>query len=56
MTAPKIYFAYCTEEVMVSELVSGVWMWEMMAAVDSNDRSFLSKVAEIGIEPKRVSA
>ena len=52
VTAPKIYFAYCTEEVMVSELVSGVWMWEMMAAVDSNDRSFLSKVAEIGIEPK----
>ena len=23
---------------MVSELVSGVWMWELMAAVDSNDR------------------
>jgi ubiquinone biosynthesis protein len=55
VTAPKIYFAYCTEEVMVSELVSGVWMWELMAAVDGNDQSFLDKVAEIGIEPKALA-
>jgi ubiquinone biosynthesis protein len=56
VTAPEIYFAYCTEEVMVSELVSGVWMWELMAAVDSNDQSFLAKVAEIGIEPKALAS
>src|SRR5205085_2193950 len=37
VTAPRVYFNYCTDEVMVSELVSGVWMWELMAAVDSND-------------------
>lgn len=55
VTAPKIYFEYCSEEVMVSELVSGVWMWELMAAVDSNDQEFLKKVAEIGIEPKSLA-
>ena len=55
VTAPRIYFEHCTEEVMVSELVSGVWMWELMAAVDSNDQSFLAKVAEIGIEPKALA-
>ncbi len=55
VTAPKVYFEYCTEEVMVSELVSGVWMWELMAAVDSNDETFLAKVAEIGIEPKALA-
>jgi ubiquinone biosynthesis protein len=55
VTAPKVYFDYCTEEVMVSEFVSGVWMWELMAAVDSNDREFLAKVAEIGIEPKALA-
>lgn len=54
-TAPKVYFEYCTEEVMVSEFVSGVWMWELMAAVDSNDQAFLAKVAESGIEPKSLA-
>ena len=52
VTAPRVYFQYCSEEVMVSELVSGVWMWELMAAVDSNDQEFLAKVRRIGIEPK----
>ena len=52
VTAPKVYFQYCTEEVMVSEFVSGVWMWELLAAVDSNDRQFLAKIGQQGIEPK----
>ena len=34
ITAPHVYFRYCTDEVLVNELVSGVWMWELMAAVD----------------------
>lgn len=55
VTAPKVYFEYSTEEVMVSEFVSGVWMWELMAAVDSNDQEFLSRVREIGIEPKALA-
>jgi ubiquinone biosynthesis protein len=56
VTAPKIYFEYCSEEVMVSELVSGVWMWELMAAVDANDHEFLAKVAQQGIEPKALAS
>ena len=56
VTAPKVYFQYCTEEVMVSEFVSGVWMWELLAAVDRNDQEFLSKVAQIGIEPKALAS
>jgi ubiquinone biosynthesis protein len=56
VTAPKVYFQYCTEEVMVSEFVSGVWMWELLAAVDRNDQEFLSRVAQIGIEPKALAS
>jgi ubiquinone biosynthesis protein len=56
VTAPRIYFRYCTEEVMVSELVSGVWMWELLAAVDSNDQQFLAKLRERGIEPKALAS
>jgi ubiquinone biosynthesis protein len=55
VTAPRVYFQYCSEEVMVSEFVSGVWMWELMAAVDGNDQEFLSKVRRIGIEPKSLA-
>lgn len=55
VTAPRIYFDYCSEEVMVSEFVSGVWMWELMAAVDSHDQEFLDKVYQLGIEPKALA-
>ena len=55
VTAPRVHFQYCSEEVMVSEFVSGVWMWELMAAVDSNDQAFLSRVRRIGIEPKALA-
>ena len=55
VTAPRVHFEYCSEEVMVSEFVSGVWMWELMAAVDTNDQEFLAKVRRIGIEPKSLA-
>lgn len=55
LSAPKVFFDYCTDEVMVSELVSGVWMWELMAAVDRNDEQFLSKIRAMGIDPTSVA-
>lgn len=51
ITAPRVFFDYCSEEVLVNELVSGVWMWELMSAVDQDDRQFLDQLREIGIEP-----
>jgi ubiquinone biosynthesis protein len=56
VTAPRVYFQYCSEEVMVSEFVSGVWMWELLAAVDSNDQQFLARVRRQGIEPKALAS
>jgi ubiquinone biosynthesis protein len=55
ITAPRVFFRYCTDEVLVNELVSGVWMWELMAAVDQNDQEFLSGLRSVGIEPSRVA-
>lgn len=55
ITAPRVFFRYCTDEVLVNELVSGVWMWELMAAVDQNDQEFLSNLRTLGIEPGRVA-
>jgi ubiquinone biosynthesis protein len=55
VTAPRVYFQYCTEEVMVSEFVSGFWIWEIMAAVDTNDQEFLLQLREQGIDPKTLA-
>lgn len=55
VTAPRVFFQYCTEELMVSEFVSGVWMWEVLAAVDSDDQQFLAKLRRQGIEPKALA-
>lgn len=51
ITAPRVFFQYCTEEVLVNELVSGTWMWELMVAVDKNDQEFLGNLRKMGIEP-----
>jgi ubiquinone biosynthesis protein len=56
VTAPRVFFEFCSEEVMVSELVSGVWMWELLAAVDTNDHEFLARVRTQGIEPKALAS
>jgi ubiquinone biosynthesis protein len=55
VTAPRVHFQYCTEEVMVSQLVSGVWMWEVLAAVDTNDQQFLARLRRQGIDPKTLA-
>jgi ubiquinone biosynthesis protein len=55
VTSPRVYFQYCTEEVLVSEFVSGVWMWEIMAAVDANDEAFLAQLKTRGIDPKTLA-
>jgi ubiquinone biosynthesis protein len=55
VTAPRIFFQYCSEEIIVSDLVSGIWMWELMAAVDNNDEDFLLRARAMGIEPKSLA-
>ncbi len=55
ITAPRVFFQYCTEEVMVNELVSGIWMWELISAVDRNDQEFLSYARSMGIDTLTVA-
>jgi predicted unusual protein kinase regulating ubiquinone biosynthesis (AarF/ABC1/UbiB family) len=51
VTAPRVYFDYCSDEVLVNELVTGIWMWELMAAVDRNDQEFLARARSMGVDP-----
>jgi ubiquinone biosynthesis protein len=55
ITAPRVFFEYCTEQVLVNELVAGVWIWELMVAVDEQDHEFLADLRKVGIEPGRVA-
>jgi ubiquinone biosynthesis protein len=56
ITTRKVYFEHSTEQVLVKELASGVWMWELIAAVDRDDKEFLTMVAAMGIEPKSLGS
>lgn len=51
VSVPKIFFEYSNEEVLVTEFVSGVWMEEILSAVDTKDLPALAKLAELDLNP-----
>jgi predicted unusual protein kinase regulating ubiquinone biosynthesis (AarF/ABC1/UbiB family) len=53
--APRIYFDLSSEDVMVSEFVSGIWMRELIAAVEKNDTEALELLRAEGIHPELVA-
>lgn len=55
LTANKVFFEFCTNEILVNEFASGIWVWELMAAVDRDDQEFLDKARDMGIEPAAVA-
>ncbi len=54
-SAPKVYSEVSGEDVIVEEFVSGVWLFELLAAVETNDIEALAKFAELNIDPKVVA-
>ncbi len=55
ISAPRVYFELSTEEVLVSEFVSGVWLWELLWAVESGDEEALTYISHLDIDPKVVA-
>ncbi len=55
ISAPRIFFELSSEEVLVSELVSGIWLWELLWAVESGDQEALEYVAHLEIDPAVVA-
>jgi ubiquinone biosynthesis protein len=54
-TAPKVFFEYLSSSVIVQEFISGIWAWEIVAAVEQNDEAALARMRELNIEPKVVA-
>lgn len=50
-TAPRVYFQYTTSEVLVQEFVSGVWLSEVLAALEEHNPKAQAKLKEYNINP-----
>ncbi len=53
--APHIYFELCSHEVTVQEFTEGMWLWELLAAVEHDDQEALTRVDQLNIDPKLVA-
>lgn len=49
--APKVYFDLSGEDVLVTEFVSGVFLWEVLSAIDRKDENALADLRMKGIDP-----
>ncbi len=54
-TAPRTYFEYCNQEVIVQKYSSGMWLWEIMAAVEQKNLEALSRMQALNIDPHKVA-
>jgi ubiquinone biosynthesis protein len=54
-SAPAVYLEFSGEEVVVSEFKSGMWLWELLAAIEKGDETLLAQAREMNIQPKKVA-
>jgi ubiquinone biosynthesis protein len=54
-TAPRVYFDLSSDEVLVQEFVSGMWLWEIIAAIEHNDPQGLAMMRQLDIDPSIVA-
>jgi ubiquinone biosynthesis protein len=53
--APKVYFELCGEDVIVTEFISGVFLWEVLSALDSKDPTALNELRALGYDPELIA-
>jgi predicted unusual protein kinase regulating ubiquinone biosynthesis (AarF/ABC1/UbiB family) len=54
-TAPRVYPELSDNAVIVEEFVSGIFLSELLAAVEAGDEAELARLAAMGIRPKKVA-
>jgi ubiquinone biosynthesis protein len=54
-TAPRMFFEYSGEDVLVQEFASGMWLWEILAGVEHRDPAALARIRELNIDPTEVA-
>ncbi len=54
-SAPGVYFELCSSEVIVEDFTAGMWLWELLAAIEQNDQDALARAEQLNIDPKLVA-
>lgn len=54
-TAPRVYFELSSDEVLVQEFVSGLWLWEVIALVEQKTPQGLALLRKLNIDPALVA-
>jgi ubiquinone biosynthesis protein len=54
-SAPRIHLELTTEEVVINEFASGIWLWELLTAVEHGDEAILKRAADMNIRPEQIA-
>ena len=54
-SAPRIHLNLTTEEVVINEFASGIWLWELLAAVEHGNEAVLARAQEMNIDSEIVA-
>ena len=54
-SAPRVHLQLSNEEVVVNEFASGMWLWELLAAVEQGHETVLAHARAMNIDPKKVA-
>jgi predicted unusual protein kinase regulating ubiquinone biosynthesis (AarF/ABC1/UbiB family) len=55
LSAPRVYFDLLSERVLCTEFVSGVFLWEIISALDRQDEAALADLRERGFDPSAIA-
>ena len=55
ISAPRVYFDYSSEDILVTEFVAGIWLRELLAAVEAQDSEALRLLNEYNIDPHLIA-
>ena len=53
--SPRPFFALCGARVLALEELSGVWLTDVISAIDHGDAPQLAAWAEVGVAPRRIA-
>jgi ubiquinone biosynthesis protein len=54
-TAPRVYFELSGEDVIVEEFVAGMWLRELLAAVEQKNHEVLELARKLEIDPQQIA-
>lgn len=54
-TAPRVHFELSGEQVIVQEFVAGMWLWELVAAVEQKNQRVLDLARQLDIDPAQIA-